>query len=62
MNNNEQEKIEVFLGIYTAIANLTVKILDLEKEIKELEENQKNAGMYRVKSNEEVIKELEADK
>jgi hypothetical protein len=54
-NNDEQELREVIYGILQAIAGLTVKIL-------ELEENQKNAGMYRVKSNEEVIKKMEAEK
>jgi len=54
-NNEEQELKEVIFGMLQAIAGLTAKIL-------ELEENQKNAGMYRVKSNEEVIKELEAEK
>ena len=55
MDNDLQELREVIFGMLQAIAGLTVKIL-------ELEENQKNAGMYRVKSNEEVIKKMEAEK
>ena len=55
MDNDLQELREVIFGMLQAIAGLTAKIL-------ELEENQRNAGFYRIKSNEEVIKELEADK
>jgi len=53
--NDEQELREVIYGMLQAIAGLTAKVL-------ELEENQKKAGFYRIKSNEKVIKELEADK
>jgi len=54
-NNEEQELREVIFGMLQAIAGLTAKVL-------ELEENQKNAGFYRVKGSEEIIKELGGDK
>ena len=55
MDNDLQELKEVIFGMLQAIAGLTAKIL-------ELEENQRNAGFYRVKGSEEIIKELGGDK
>jgi hypothetical protein len=47
-NNDEQEMKEVIMGMLKAIAGLTAKVLELEQSMK-------NAGFYKVKSNEELI-------